>query len=94
MKSKQRITLYQYRCAQGMCSVELYFIIVTTCNMLSIYAQTHMYRELLYLKGGVLFVTSRILVVDLLKQQCPTESVSGILVFNAHRFEVLCSILV
>ena len=43
-------------------------------------------RDLLYLKGGVLFVTSRILVVDLLKRQCPAESVSGILVYNAHRY--------
>ena len=43
-------------------------------------------RELLYLKGGVLFVTSRILVVDLLKRQCPAESVSEILVYNAHRY--------
>ena len=37
----------------------------------------------------MLFVTSRILVVDLLKRQCPAESVSGILVFNAHRY---CSV--
>ena len=42
-------------------------------------------REQLYLEGGVLFVTSRILVVDFLKKHCPLEKVAGILVFNAHR---------
>ena len=43
-------------------------------------------REALYLGGGVLFITSRILVVDLLKKQCPVDKVAGILVFNAHRY--------
>ena len=44
------------------------------------------YREALYVGGGVLFITSRILVVDLLKKQCPVDKVAGILVFNAHRY--------
>ena len=43
-------------------------------------------REALYLGGGVLFITSRILVVDLLKGQCPVDKIAGILVFNAHRY--------
>ena len=34
----------------------------------------------------MLFVTSRILVVDLLKSQCPADKVTGVLVFNAHRY--------
>jgi len=42
-------------------------------------------REVLYMKGGVLFITSRILVVDLLRKQCPVDKVAGLLVFNAHR---------
>ena len=42
-------------------------------------------RDTLYLNGGVLFVTSRILVVDLLKKVCPVEKVSGVLVYNAHK---------
>lgn len=46
------------------------------------------FREALYLGGGVLFITSRILVVDLLKKQCPVDKVAGILVFNAHRYKV------
>lgn len=33
-----------------------------------------------------MFITSRILVVDLLKKQCPVDKVAGILVFNAHRY--------
>ena len=43
------------------------------------------HREVLYMKGGVLFITSRILVVDLLRKQCPVDKVAGLLVFNAHR---------
>ena len=49
------------------------------------------YREALYLGGGVLFITSRILVVDLLKKQCPVDKVAGILVFNAHRYNTSSS---
>lgn len=45
-----------------------------------------LYREQIYLQGGVLFITSRILVVDLLRKYCPVEKVSGILVYNAHRY--------
>ena len=45
------------------------------------------FREALYLGGGVLFVTSRILVVDLLKNQCPADKITGVLVFNAHRYQ-------
>ena len=37
-------------------------------------------------QGGVLFITSRILVVDLLRAQCPVEKVNGILVLNGHRY--------
>jgi DNA excision repair protein ERCC-4 len=42
-------------------------------------------RQSIYLEGGVLYVTSRILVVDMLKMVCPLDKVSGILVYNAHR---------
>lgn len=38
-----------------------------------------------YLAGGVKFVTSRILVVDMLLNQTPTHLITGILVCNAHR---------
>lgn len=44
-----------------------------------------------YLQGGVIFVTSRILVVDMLTKRLPFESVSGILVVNAHRVVKDCT---
>ncbi|KNC82561.1 hypothetical protein SARC_05157 [Sphaeroforma arctica JP610] len=42
-------------------------------------------RSEIYLSGGVLFVTSRILVVDMLSAVVPIESLSGFLVCNAQR---------
>eukprot|EP00794_Sanderia_malayensis_P007975 gene7975-8834_t len=42
-------------------------------------------RESIYLKGGVLFITSRILVVDILTNRLPTHLVTGIIVYKAHR---------
>ena len=33
----------------------------------------------------MVFVTSRILVVDLLRQQCSVDCVSGLLVWSAHK---------
>ena len=42
-------------------------------------------RELLYLQGGCLSVTSRILIVDLLSKHCPASLVSGLVVADAHQ---------
>ncbi|GAB6022273.1 DNA repair endonuclease XPF [Chamberlinius hualienensis] len=42
-------------------------------------------RTDVYLKGGILFITSRILVVDLLKSIIPTHLITGIIVLNAHK---------
>lgn len=42
------------------------------------------YREIMYLEGGVLFISGRILVVDLLKNRVPLHLVTGILVYRAH----------
>lgn len=42
-------------------------------------------RMELYLSGGVLVVTARILVVDLLCERVPAAHVTGIVVTNAHR---------
>eukprot|EP00117_Sycon_ciliatum_P008410 scpid67245/ scgid11121/ DNA repair endonuclease XPF; DNA excision repair protein ERCC-4 len=44
-------------------------------------------RQQKYLEGGVFFVTSRILVVDILKDILPTDLVKGIAVCNAHRVD-------
>ena len=42
-------------------------------------------RSGVYFEGGVLFVTSRILVVDMLLSKLPTELLTGIVVLNAHK---------
>uniref|UniRef100_A0A673JUJ0 DNA repair endonuclease XPF n=1 Tax=Sinocyclocheilus rhinocerous TaxID=307959 RepID=A0A673JUJ0_9TELE len=43
-----------------------------------------------YTKGGVLFVTSRILVVDFLTDRIPAHLVTGILVYRAHKIIESC----
>jgi DNA excision repair protein ERCC-4 len=42
-------------------------------------------RAQTYLKGGCFFVTSRILVVDMLTDRVPIDLITGILVLNAHQ---------
>ncbi|XP_069503931.1 DNA repair endonuclease XPF isoform X2 [Ambystoma mexicanum] len=42
------------------------------------------------MKGGVLFVTSRILVVDFLTDRIPATLITGILVYNAHKIIESC----
>lgn len=37
-----------------------------------------------YFRGGVIFASSRILVVDLLKNKVPVENITGMLVYRAH----------
>ena len=43
-----------------------------------------------YLQGGVLFVTTRILVVDMLMERLPINLVTGILVVRAHKTAESC----
>ncbi|KAK7100849.1 DNA repair endonuclease XPF-like [Littorina saxatilis] len=47
-------------------------------------------RQKSYLEGGVQFITSRILVVDLLTDRVPVDKVSGILVYKAHKVIESC----
>ncbi|XP_050525134.1 DNA repair endonuclease XPF [Daktulosphaira vitifoliae] len=47
-------------------------------------------REKIYLQGGVLFVSSRIVVVDLLKHRIPTPQITGFLVCRAHNILESC----
>lgn len=47
-------------------------------------------RESIYLQGGVLFMSARILVVDLLKNRVPVENVTGVLVCRAHAILESC----
>lgn len=42
-------------------------------------------RREVYLKGGVFFVTERILITDLLLDRVPIDLVTGFIVYNAHR---------
>jgi DNA excision repair protein ERCC-4 len=54
--------------------------------------ETHSMSERVdtYMKGGCFFITSRILVVDMLTDRIPIEHVSGILVYNAHKIIDSC----
>lgn len=47
-------------------------------------------RERVYLEGGLQFITTRILVVDLLKQRIPIELITGIFVLRAHNIIESC----
>jgi DNA excision repair protein ERCC-4 len=44
----------------------------------------YIHRCTMYLEGGVLFISGRILVVDLLKGRVPTNLITGILIYRAH----------
>ncbi|XP_053550306.1 DNA repair endonuclease XPF [Bombina bombina] len=47
-------------------------------------------RHNVYTQGGVLFVTSRILVVDFLTDRIPANLITGILVYKAHKIIESC----
>ncbi|TRY83980.1 hypothetical protein DNTS_006298 [Danionella cerebrum] len=47
-------------------------------------------RYNVYTRGGVLFVTSRILVVDFLTERIPAHLITGILVYRAHKIIESC----
>uniref|UniRef100_A0A6G1SAP4 DNA repair endonuclease XPF n=1 Tax=Aceria tosichella TaxID=561515 RepID=A0A6G1SAP4_9ACAR len=47
-------------------------------------------RRDIYMQGGVLFVTERILVVDLLMNRVPIELVTGVIVYRAHKVYTDC----
>uniref|UniRef100_A0A8D0L5D3 DNA repair endonuclease XPF n=1 Tax=Sphenodon punctatus TaxID=8508 RepID=A0A8D0L5D3_SPHPU len=47
-------------------------------------------RYEVYTQGGVIFATSRILVVDFLTDRIPSELITGILVYKAHRIIESC----
>lgn len=47
-------------------------------------------RERIYLEGGVLMVSSRILVVDFLKGRVPIPNITGFFVLRAHRILESC----
>ncbi|KAK7047730.1 DNA repair endonuclease XPF [Halocaridina rubra] len=47
-------------------------------------------RSQIYMNGGVLFVTSRILVMDMLMERIPIELITGIVVWKAHKILESC----
>ncbi|KAM7148941.1 DNA repair endonuclease XPF [Molossus nigricans] len=47
-------------------------------------------RYEVYTQGGVIFATSRILVVDFLTDKIPSDLITGILVYRAHRIIESC----
>ncbi|KAF7243066.1 DNA repair endonuclease XPF [Varanus komodoensis] len=47
-------------------------------------------RYEVYTQGGVIFATSRILVVDFLTDRIPSDLITGILVYKAHRIIESC----
>ena len=60
-------------------------IIIFPANQVVTNTTTSQEREALYLEGGCISVTNRILIVDFLNTLIPFELISGIIVFNAHR---------
>ncbi|XP_071550106.1 DNA repair endonuclease XPF [Panulirus ornatus] len=47
-------------------------------------------RSQIYHQGGVLFVTSRIMVMDLLMERVPVELITGVIVWKAHKILESC----
>ncbi|KAL0488836.1 DNA excision repair protein ERCC [Acrasis kona] len=52
---------------------------------------SHSDRSEIYLQGGVMFATSRILIVDMLQDRLPMHLISGIIVTHAERLTETCS---
>ncbi|MEN2496021.1 MAG: DNA repair endonuclease XPF, variant 2 [Marteilia pararefringens] len=48
-------------------------------------------RNLVYSRGGIHFVTSRLLIIDILKENIPLEALGGIIVFNAEKLIGMCA---
>ncbi|KAJ8306066.1 hypothetical protein KUTeg_016611 [Tegillarca granosa] len=64
--------------------------LVLVLNTNSVEEEYFIEQQSVYLQGGVLFITSRILVVDFLTERVPVEHISGFLVYKAHRIVESC----
>ncbi len=84
------VVMFKSRSLQLECSVCVCVCVCVLCRSTWTWYELCDCRERLYLEGGVLFITSRILVVDLLTDRVPTHLISGILVWKAHRSETNC----
>lgn len=49
-------------------------------------SENDLIRQNLYRQGGIILVTSRILVVDMLQSDIPTELITGLLVLHAEKY--------
>ena len=49
-------------------------------------SENDLVRQNLYRQGGIISVTSRILVVDMLQSDIPTELITGLLVLHAEKY--------
>ena len=49
------------------------------------------HRHSLYTSGSVFFITSRILIVDLLTSRVPTSGIAGLIILNAHSLSETCT---
>ncbi|UZJ52102.1 hypothetical protein CBS101457_001422 [Exobasidium rhododendri] len=47
-------------------------------------------RQELYLSGGLISITSRILVVDMLSKRIPTDIITGLVILHAERIDPTC----
>ncbi|KAF5177658.1 Dna repair endonuclease uvh1 [Thalictrum thalictroides] len=49
------------------------------------------HRHSLYSSSSIFFITSRILIVDLLTSKLPTSKISGLIILNAHNLSDTCT---
>lgn len=63
---------------------EQYYIKMLNSQHIHEVANTAAERQKVYLEGGIQFISTRILVVDLLKNRVPIEHITGIFVLRAH----------
>lgn len=47
-------------------------------------------REDVYLSGGIQFITTRILIVDMLKNRIPVDKITGFIILRAHKIIESC----
>lgn len=47
-------------------------------------------RQNIYMSGGVHIVTTRILIVDMLKKRIPIDKITGIVILRAHKVIESC----
>ncbi|KAI3938802.1 hypothetical protein MKW92_046443 [Papaver armeniacum] len=52
---------------------------------------SHNHRHSLYTSSSAFFITSRILIVDLLNSKVPTTAIAGIIILNAHNLTETCT---